>query len=122
MGRVDPEDAAKTRLVLAVFEVDEHLLGDGAGVLRTKQGVATALLKPAHDGLVVEPGDDELAVEVLGVFLFLGIGDRGAVGDDRGHRVAADENAAVFALGGEPFAARVGSSRAIVSWGRRRVG
>ena len=115
MRRVDPEDAAKPGPLLGVFQVDQHLLGNGAGVLCTEQGKTAAMLEPADDRLVVEPGDDQLAVELLDVFLFLGIGDRRAVGDDRGHRVAADENAAVVALGGEPLAARFRKPRAFVA-------
>ena len=88
MGRVDPEDAAKTRLMLVVFEVDQHLLRNRTRVLGAKQGIATALLKPAYDRLIIEPGDDELAVQMLNVFLFLGVSDRRTVGHDRGHGVA----------------------------------
>ena len=43
--------------------------GTVAGVLGAEQGIAAALLEPAYHGLVLEPGDDQFAVELPGRLL-----------------------------------------------------
>src|SRR4051812_35969606 len=105
VGGIDPEDSAEARPVGRAFQVDELLLGHSIGVLGTEQGIAAAVPEPADRRLFLEPHDDHLAVELTGVFLMLGIRDRGTVGNDRRHRVAADLDAAVLLLGLEPLPA-----------------
>ena len=56
-------------------------------------------------GSSVEPGDDQAAVELAGSASLVGVGDVGAGGDQRGHRVVDDVEAAAVALGGLPLAA-----------------
>ena len=56
--------------------------------------------------MIIDPGNDELAIELLDFILFLGISDGGTVGHDWRHRVAVDENAAVVALSDQPITTR----------------
>ena len=114
MRRVDPEYPSKPGFLLGVFQVDQHLLRDGAGVLCSEQGEPAAMLEPADDRLVFKPGDNQLAIELGSVLPVFGIGNRSAIGHDRRHRVAIDDNASVVALGREPLTARLREPRAFV--------
>ena len=77
---------------------------------RAEQGKTTAILEPANQRLVIYPGHDHLAIEVLDIFLACGVGDRSPVGKDWRHRVTGDLNATIVSLSGEPLPARRGKA------------
>src|SRR4051812_20630773 len=59
--RVDPEHPAEAGTLVPVFEVDQGRRRVRGGVLGAEDGVAAAVLEPADDRPVVDPGDDHLA-------------------------------------------------------------
>ena len=106
MRSVDPQDTAEPGPFGAALELDELLLRDCLGILGAKQGVASTVAKPSDSGLIVQPDDDHLAIELPRVFIVVGEGDGRPIGDDRRHGVATHPDAAVFLLSFEQLLLR----------------